>query len=346
MRLILCAAGVTLLTAACLGSGSSQPRAKAAGRSQASVPSPSASTSGLTAVSGCPGGRTITSGTQLQAALKAAAPGDVLLLAPGTYAGHFVATASGTATAPITLCGSRDAIIDGGSIKTGYGFHLDGALWWRLVGFTVQGGQKGVVTDHADHDLISGLFVHGVGDEGIHLRSFSSDDVVEDVVVRDTGLLHARFGEGIYVGSARANWCQYSGCGPDTSDRDVIRGSDIAQTTAENIDIKEGTTGGTIEGNRLSGAGMVPAAATAWVNVKGNEWTVTGNVGQQSVRDGFQVHEILSGWGERNVFGGNTAAVDGPGYGFYVQHASLATRLGCDNAASGAGSGLSNIRCT
>ena len=64
-------------------------------------------------------------------------------------------------------------------------------------------------------------------------------------MVRDTGLLRQFYGEGIYVGSAHKNWCKYSDCQPDASDDDIITGNDIADTTAENIDIKEGTTGGT-----------------------------------------------------------------------------------------------------
>ena len=38
-------------------------------------------------------------------------------------------------------------MIDGGDVEGGYAFHLDGARHWRLVGFTVSGGQKGVVAD-------------------------------------------------------------------------------------------------------------------------------------------------------------------------------------------------------
>jgi len=335
---------LVLASAACGGG-----RPAAAHASRAASPAPTAAAPTPTpapAPAGCPAsGTTVSTATQLTIALKAAVPGAVILLAPGTYGGHFVATTPATPDAPITLCGSRDATIDGGAVAAGYALHLDGASWWQVIGFTVQGGQKGVVTDRASHVLISGLFVHGVGDEGIHLRSASSDDVVENVVVRDTGKLRAKFGEGVYVGSAKNNWCQWSACGPDTSDRDVIRNSDISQTTAENIDIKEGTTGGTIAGNKLSGAGMNPSAATAWVNVKGNDWTITGNTGEESVKDGFQVHQVAAGWGYRNAFEGNHAAVDGPGFGIYVQHASLATRLACDNTATGAGSGLSNARC-
>src|SRR5207245_2822384 len=82
----------------------------------------------------------------------AAPPCSVMLVSARTYTGHFVASVSGTSTAPITLCGSRAAVIDGGSMRSGYGVYLDGASWWKLVGFTVQDAQKGVVTDHASHN--------------------------------------------------------------------------------------------------------------------------------------------------------------------------------------------------
>lgn len=266
-------------------------------------------------------------------------------MADGTYSGHFSVTVSGTEAAPITLCGDRGAVLDGGSTKSGYAFYVNGADWWRLIGFTVQGGQKGVVTDHAHHVLVQHLLVQGTGDEAIHLREFSTDNTVDGNMIRNTGSHDAKFGEGIYVGTAHSNWCRYTNCNPDNSDRNVISNNDISDTTAENIDIKEGTSGGVIENNRLSGQGMVESAATAWVNVKGNGWTVVGNMGQSSIKDGFQVHVVYAGWGQRNVFRSNHAEVDGPGFGYYVQSPSLATVLTCDNTATAAGSGLSNIRC-
>jgi hypothetical protein len=91
---------------------------------------------------------------------------------------------------------------------------------------------------------------------------------------------------------------------------------------------------------------MSPSGATAWVNVKGNSWSVTGNVGRISIKDGFQVHRVYAGWGNHNIFHGNKAEVDGPGFGFYVQSASLAAVVGCDNIAIGAAAGLSNMSCT
>ena len=220
------------------------------------------------------------------------------------------------------------------------------ASWWRVEGFTVQGGQKGVMADGADHDLLDGLYVHGTGDEAIHLRSASSDDTISHDVVRDTGLLRQSFGEGLYVGSAHKNWCKYSGCQPDRSDDDVLTGNNIADTTAENIDIKEGTTGGKITGNQFNGTGMAESAATGWINVKGNGWLIQGNTGVNSVKNGYQVHQVYPGWGIGNVFTGNRAQVNGPGYGIYVQSKRLQTVVSCNNVVSAAGQGLSSIACS
>jgi len=295
----------------------------------------------------CGGGgvQRVSTAAELTAALAGARPGTRIWLEPGVYQGDFVAAGSGTPAAPIYVCGGRNAVLQGTSTTSGYTFHLAQASWWRLEGFTVAGGQKGVVTDGATHDLISGLFVHGTGDEAIHLRAFSSYDAVSRNIVRDTGRDVPFFGEGIYVGSAHDNWCRYTGCRPDASDHDVIIDNNIAQTTAENIDIKEGTTGGTVAGNVLNGTGMVASAATAWINVKGNGWKILDNRGVDTIGDGYQVHQVYPGWGIGNVFRGNRAAVDGTGYGIYVQSRHLQTVVFCSNTVRGRGAQLSNLPC-
>jgi hypothetical protein len=328
------------------GSGTKIP-VTSAGPAAAGGPAGSASAAPPSAAS-CPttGSVSVSSASDLKNALASAQPGQTIVLASGVYQGDFVASHSGTQGAPITLCGSRDAVLQGETIRHGYTFHLNHASWWRLEGFTVEGGQKGIMTDGVTHDLLYGLYVHSTGDEAIHLRDFSSDNTVSHCVVRDTGLLVQFFGEGIYVGTAHKNWCKYSGCRPDASNGNVLTGNDVSGTTAENIDIKEGTTGGQITGNQLNGTGMVESASTAWVNVKGNDWTVEGNTGTNSIKDGFQVHQVYPGWGIGNVFRGNRAQVNGPGYGIYVQHKSLQTKVACNNVVSAAGSGLSTIACS
>ncbi|MGH3230457.1 MAG: hypothetical protein ACRDOA_18105 [Streptosporangiaceae bacterium] len=339
------AALLVLALAGCASGRSHDAAAQSTGSPAMSRPAASATTA---ADDPCIASRgvLVSSVSELKSALAGARPGDTIRLAPGTYDGHFTAAISGTSAAPITLCGPRNAVLDGGSISSGYTLHLNHAWWWRVEGFTIEGGQKGVMADGSDYDVLSGLFVHSTGDEAIHLREFSSHDVVSHCIVRDTGLLVAFYGEGIYVGSAHKNWCRYTKCQPDASDDDVIEGNDIASTTAENIDIKEGTSGGLITGNHLSGTGMVASAATAWVNVKGNDWTITDNTGVDSIKDGFQVHQVYPGWGIGNVFRRNDAQVNGPGHGFYVQNDRLRTVVACSNRVSGADLGFSTIACT
>ncbi len=339
---------LTTLTAltACSGSSapSSTPASAATSATAPAATQPASAASGQAA--GCTGGTTVSSASDLKSALASATAGQTIVLATGTYQGDFVASSSGTQQAPITLCGPRGAILEGESIKHGYTLHLNRASWWRLEGFTVEGGQKGVMTDRVTHDLIYGLYVHSTGDEAIHLRDFSSYNTVSHNVVRDTGLLVQFYGEGIYVGTAHKNWCKYSGCQPDASNSNMITANDIEGTTAENIDIKEGSTGGQIIGNHLDGTGMAAAASTAWINVKGNDWLIDGNTGANSSRDGFQVHQVYPGWGISNTFRGNRAQVNGPGYGIYVPSKSLQTVVACNNVVSAAGRGFSTIACS
>ncbi len=83
--------------------------------------------------------------------------------------------------------------------------------------------------------------------------------------------------------------------------------------------------------------------ADSWVDVKGNGWTISGNVGTTSPVDGFQLHRILDGWGLDNVLSGNTATVNGPGYG--INSNKDRNRVTCTNKAYNAAKGLANVTC-
>jgi hypothetical protein len=277
----------------------------------------------------------------LSAALAAARPGDVIQLADGQYVGNFTARAQGTADHLITLCGSRNAVLSGAS---GYALHLDGAAHWRLAGFTIRGGLKGLVADHAQANLIEGLLIEQIGQEGLHLRAASSDNLVRGNEVRQTGLTSPSYGEGIYVGSASKNWPRYSAGGPDRSDRNVIQNNTITDTAAECVDIKEGTTGGTLRDNRFSGRALRGAFADSWVDVKGNGWLIAGNVGSDSPADGFQVHEVVPGWGANNRFDNNLATLGPTGLAINVVNNPTRNLVNCNNRVVG-GRGLSNVRC-
>lgn len=296
-----------------------------------------------TATVDCPGDDTVSTTDELETALADVTPGSVIHLSPGVYTGRFVANVSGTPEDPITLCGGEDAVLDGGGVRKGYVLHLDGVSNWVVSGFAIRNGQKGLMADGTTDTLIDGLSVSHTGDEAIHLRAFSSDNTVSNNAVSDTGLRKPKFGEGIYLGSAESNWCDISGCQPDTSDRNVVRGNVITGTTSESIDIKEGTSDGVIEDNTFDGSTIT--AADSWVDVKGNDYLIAGNAGSNSPGDGFQTHEILDGWGTDNVFRDNSAEVNGPGHGFALKPAR-GNVVACDNTATGGAGGLSNVSCT
>ena len=291
----------------------------------------------------CPGATTtVSDANSLTEALKNATPGASIAVQDGRYAGKFVAEVSGTADKPIFLCGGAGAVLDGENVRGGYVMHLKKVKYWRLVGFTVTNGQKGVMADSTVGSVVQGLTVHDVGDEAIHLRANSTDNVVLQNTISKTGLRRDKFGEGVYIGSAVSNWCTTNDCQPDRSDRNVVKDNKISQTTSEAVDIKEGTTGGVLEGNAFDGSAL--KGADSWVDVKGNNWLIKDNTGAKSTTDGFQTHQILKGWGDHNLFTGNVADVDGPGLGFALRPAE-SNVVACNNKVSGAGGGLSNIAC-
>jgi hypothetical protein len=323
------------------------------------TPTPSLPPSGGRAIS-------VTTSEELTLALADSMPGDVITMADGVYTtkgllapltlggkrytGTFVASNSGTAPMPIVLGGSRNAVIDGkpGDVGTGtqYGLYVAGADYFQVRGITVTNVSKGIVLDESDHSLIDGVLVHTTGQEGIHLRAFSSDNTVSNNVVRRTGRNTATYGEGIYVGSANSNWGTYTGGQPDASDRNRIIGNVISETGAESMDIKEGTSNGVIRGNTFDGAGMSGSWADSWIDLKGNSWTVAGNHGTNALEDGFQVHGALDGWGNDNVLSNNTADVRGSGYGFWLQNNVTGNVIGCGNHVLAAASGFANVPCT
>jgi hypothetical protein len=293
----------------------------------------------------CASDPTVSDAGELQDALDDAGPGSVIVLADGEYAGAFTAEAAGTRAEPVTLCGSRDARLVGRSIDEGYTLHLDGASYWRVEGFSVEGGQKGVMLDDASHNELRDLRITGTGDEALHLRTGSSDNLVTGVEIRRTGLREPEYGEGIYVGTAESNWCDLTDCEPDRSDDNRIVGNDVRQTSAEAVDLKEGTTGGELRDNVLHGG---TGAVDSVVDVKGNDWVVRDNELVSEGPDAISVHVILEGWGEGNRFVGNSFQLARPGYAVHLVGAAEGADnvVGCSQPMAPSGVGeISNVDC-
>ncbi|MFE5207711.1 right-handed parallel beta-helix repeat-containing protein [Streptomyces sp. NPDC056600] len=271
-----------------------------------SAPSPSSPAPTVPPTPGSPGGATVrvSDGGQLKTALAAAVPGQTIELADGSYSGNFKIAVRGTASAPITLTGSRAAVLTtptGG----GNGIQLTSAPYWVIKGITVTGGQKGIMVDSSDHVVLDSVEVHHTTMEGIHFRTSSSFGVVRDSFIHHTGMSGNGMGEGVYVGTANTL--------ADASDHVRILDNRIGPAVGgENVDVKEGTTGGLISGNTFDGSGLTGANYDdSWVDIKGNGYTVENNRGVNTTNDGFQTHSQDPGWGCGTIFRNNTADLTG-----------------------------------
>ncbi|WP_335939447.1 right-handed parallel beta-helix repeat-containing protein [Streptomyces sp. PTD5-9] len=284
----------------------------------------------------------VSTAAQLKSALTAAAPGDTIRLADGTYRGNFKATVPGAASARITLTGSAGAVLTAGG---GYGLHLNGASYWTVRGITVTGGQKGIMADAATGVVIDSVTVHGLDMEGVHFRRSSGNGVIRNSRIYDTGRDGSGMGEGVYVGTA--------GDLSDRSDGVQILDNTIGPGVGgENVDIKEGTTGARIIGNTFDGSGLTGANFDdSWVDVKGNDVLVEGNRGSRTTDNGYETHTQQNGWGCGTVFRDNVSDLSGATGSKRIAinvtnySAACPTTVYSSNTVTG-GKGLTNIAVT
>jgi hypothetical protein len=254
----------------------------------------------------------------LTAALAAAAPGQVIELADGHYAGHFALARPGRPGDPITLRGSRKAVLDGAAAPPGDTLRLTGADYWQVVGFTVTGGQRGIVVERTAHTVLSGLDVGHTGAEAVRMQAGSSHDVLQNSVVHDTGSTSPAAGAGLAVGSARADWPALCEGDPDRTDRDAALANTFRHTSAANIDVREESRGGLIAGNAFDGSGLAAGGGGAVLELRGVGYRVLDNVtsgAAPALRTGFraQVATDPAGSGCGNTFTGNVFSDPLPG---------------------------------
>ena len=309
-----------------------------------------------------PGTVVVDSVEEIRAALADARPGDVIEVADGEYQfrPRLVASASGEPSSPITLRGSRSAVLQTKNSSGDYGLHVTGDHW-RIEGLTVAHGSKGIVLDGSVGTVIDGVEVFDIGAEAVHFRTCSSDGVLRNSYIHDTGRTHPQYGEGVYVGSANSNWSDFECTDDDegvpvgdNTERVLVEGNTFEDITAEGADLKEGTDSGTLRGNvfRRVGASGENSADSA-VDAKGNNWVIEANTilepeapwdddgttRPSEFEDGLQVHVVHDGYGTGNTFRANTVdgAIPGFGIGLYPGDGNVVT---CDNEAAGARSGL------
>jgi hypothetical protein len=172
---------------------------------------------------------------------------------------------------------------------------------------------------------------------------------VEGCHIFNTGLTRPGFGEGVYIGQDNGKWEAEDR--PDQCDRNLILNNVIGPCGGENIDIKEGTCCGRIEGNVFIGNAMSNVNSDdSWVDVKGSDYEVVGNEGTFTIKDGYQVRSHMPNNGVsgcRNVFRRNKSDMKGSegGVAIYLNskvQCDNSTQIYSDNTYFNGGTGLTN----
>ncbi len=243
----------------------------------------------------------------LQTALRGAKAGDWIQLDDGLYQGQFsMNNVRGTANAPVRVEGSSNAVVEGFTGKPGKPARSDSDIakttltlnkveHAHLSGFTILGGQRGLILNGCNHNTMDGLTVKNTIAEAVHFKESSAYNTLQNSHIKDAGMGRAapwlpdkaakgqpskeKFrgnGEGVYIGTDSKKWGRD---GKDDSHSNRILNNYIEGTTAEHIDIKDGVRKTLIQGNhfiaddRFSGDN----GAESMVDVKGSDNTVRDN---------------------------------------------------------------------
>jgi len=223
----------------------------------------------------------------LHDALRNAAPGDEIVLYPGYYQGlrtespedrwhYFYSHKSGTASSPIIVRSySRSDMqtLFGSDVNSaGYVFYLTGDHW-QIKDIKFHTGQKGIMLDSANHNIFDNIAIHNVRDEGMHFRNSSSNNVLSNCLIYNTGRQKPGFGEAVYVGSHEGNLLG------DYSNNNRIGGCQLGPgVTAESVDIKAGTINTIVEYNTLNGKDISGVNfSDSFIDIKGDRTIIRFN---------------------------------------------------------------------
>ncbi len=267
------------------------------------------------------------SGQELQRAIQVAVAGDEIVLQPGGYASeatlplsgfsnaHYFGSANGTAQKPIILRSSSATnrqILHGTTTSKKIGLYITGD-YWIIKDIVVTNSAKGIVLDNANNSIIDNVVVHDVGEEAIHLRDNSSNNLVKNSRVYNTGLVSPGTGEAFYVGSHPGSSDGKGYVYGAACHNNVIGGNTIGPgIAAEHIDIKEGTQGTIFEFNTMNGVGISGQnSADSFVDIKGRHAVIRNNKayrnGESKVKNAFETHSDA----DQNTFIRNQVDLDG-----------------------------------
>ena len=287
----------------------------------------------------------VSSQSGLSSALGNAQPGDRIVLAPGTYSGgRSITNRSGTQSQPIVLCGPRTAVLTGDVRPTGIS-------WWIFQGFTIRDAFQAFYAKTVRNTRVQGLEIANVGQEAVHFACGSTDNVVEGNYIHDTGRSKPSSGEAVYLGTHPPNYAITCGTSaPDQSDRNYILDNRFGpNVTAEDVQVRAGTTGNRVVGNRSDGRGKnaISGHFEASFAADNNSYDAvfTDNVCAPAAQNGSVNGNCVYIYGGRgHVVRGNVADMTGAsGWGFRIN--STATNTICAASNTVTSGQRSNVAC-
>jgi hypothetical protein len=291
---------------------------------------------------------TVRSAEELNAALTAARPGDVIRLAPDrVYPGDKrVTNRSGRKDRPIVVCGDRSAVWTGD-------FKADGMNWWVFQGFTMRDAHQSFHAKRSSHNRVQGLEIYNIGQEAIHWLCSSTGNVVQGNWIHDTGTgSRPEFGEAVYLGTHPEH--VEVRCGQSTLDRSdsnqVIDNRFGPNVPSEDVDAKEGTRWGVIARNRSDGRGKIVIPTQLSASIKVQQQTRGYRVNRNRIDGAAATSGGTAGDGIQ-LFGSDAVAHRnevrlGPATGYAIRAKANGTNtVHCDNTADPS-SRLSNLPCT
>ncbi|MDA3892700.1 MAG: glycosyl hydrolase family 8 [Salinivirgaceae bacterium] len=227
---------------------------------------------------------------QILYAMANAEPGDEIIIATGTYTAtkkteapdnrgkwaRYVGMGDGNSSDPIIVRGASSSsrpILQGPvGDYNGYTMRIFGD-YWIIKDLVITEGSKGLVLDRSSYCEINNVLVHNIGDEGIHLRDGSSNNLVDNCEIFNSGVIQPNYGEGFYIGSDKGqhttdpNSTDYNPYCFDNTIQNCKVGPNVS---AEGADIKEGTKNIIIRDCEFSADGISGEnSADAFIDLKG-----------------------------------------------------------------------------
>lgn len=187
----------------------------------------------------------VADGENLQAAVNAAAGGDVVLLGTGAYQGFKLEERRFTAAQPLVIRAAPGAhpVLRGRNYE-GHLVKVRSSSYVVLDGLELENSNQPIYCQDIDHFIFIRLVVHNTGQEILHVRGTSRFVDIRDCRLFDTGHTLPQWAEGIYIGMGQPPF--------ENVEHVWIEGNDISHTgNAEGINLKSRIYHVTIRGNRV-----------------------------------------------------------------------------------------------